>query len=147
MNNFFLQYGGILYIVQFIFAVIIGLYFWNLLKNQQGKKTVIFKESEKENSKLKQMRSIKLSEPLSSLTRPNNLNDVVGQKEGIDMPVSYTHLDVYKRQDRDRAREMGSRGRLRMEQMFSLEAMAHGVETVYYELLGKVRGPVHTASH
>ena len=85
MNNFFLQYGGILYIVQFIFAVIIGLYFWNLLKNQQGKKTVIFKESEKENSKLKQMRSIKLSEPLSSLTRPNNLNDVVGQKEGIDM--------------------------------------------------------------
>jgi Lon-like ATP-dependent protease len=85
MNNFFLQYGGILYIVQFIFAVIIGLYFWNLLKNQQGKKTVIFKESEKENSKLKQMSSIKLSEPLSSLTRPNNLNDVVGQKEGIDM--------------------------------------------------------------
>jgi Lon-like ATP-dependent protease len=85
MNNFFLQYGGILYIVQFIFAVIIGLYFWNLLKNQQGKKTVIFKESEKENSKLKQMRSIKLSEPLSSLTRTNNLNDVVGQKEGIDM--------------------------------------------------------------
>ena len=85
MNNFFLQYGGILYIVQFVFAVIIGLYFWNLLKNQQGKKTVIFKESEKENSKLKQMRSIKLSEPLSSLTRPNNLNDVVGQREGIDM--------------------------------------------------------------
>jgi Lon-like ATP-dependent protease len=85
MNNFFLQYGGILYIVQFIFAVIIGLYFWNLLKNQQGKRNVIFKESEKENSKLKQMRSIKLSEPLSSLTRPNNLNDVVGQKEGIDM--------------------------------------------------------------
>ena len=49
--------------------------------------------------------------------------------------------------DRDRAREMGSRARLRMEQMFSLEAMADGVETVYYELLGKVRGPVHTASH
>ena len=47
MNNFFLQYGGILYIVQFIFAVIIGLYFWNLLTNQQGTITVIFKESER----------------------------------------------------------------------------------------------------
>lgn len=85
MNNFFLQYGGILYIVQFIFAVIIGLYFWNLLKGQQSKKTIMFKESEKETSKLKQMRNIKLSEPLSSLTRPNSLKDVIGQSEGIDM--------------------------------------------------------------
>ena len=85
MNDFFLQYGGILYIVQFIFAVIIGLYFWNLLKGQQSRKTVMFRESEKETIKLKQMRSIKLSEPLSSLTRPKSLADVIGQEEGIDM--------------------------------------------------------------
>jgi Lon-like ATP-dependent protease len=101
MNNFFLQYGGILYIVQFVFAVVIGLYFWNLLKNQQSKKTVMFKESEKETSKLKQMRSIKLSEPLSSLTRPSSLNDVVGQREGIDMlrsalcGVNPQHVIIY----------------------------------------------------
>lgn len=85
MNDFFLQYGGILYIVQFFFAVVIGLYFWNLLKNQQSKKTGLVRESEKETSKLKQMRNIKLSEPLSSLTRPSSLKDVVGQSEGIDM--------------------------------------------------------------
>lgn len=101
MNDFFLQYGGILYVVQFVFAVVIGLYFWNLLKNQQSKKTVMFKESEKETSKLKQMRSIKLSEPLSSLTRPISLNDVVGQSEGIDMlrsalcGVNPQHVIIY----------------------------------------------------
>ena len=67
------------------FCVIIGLYFWNLLKSQQSKKTVMFQESEKETSKLRKMRSIKLSEPLSSLTRPTSLDDVVGQSDGIDM--------------------------------------------------------------
>ncbi|HOB12039.1 MAG TPA: ATP-dependent protease LonB [Syntrophomonadaceae bacterium] len=101
MNDLFLQYGGILYIVQFIFAVIIGLYFWNLLKGQQSKKNVMFRESEKETFKLKQMRNIKLSEPLSSLTRPTSLKDVVGQSEGIDMlrsalcGVNPQHVIIY----------------------------------------------------
>lgn len=101
MNDFFLQYGGVLYLVQLFFAIVIGLYFWNLLKNQQSKKTVMIRESEKETFKLKQMRSIKLSEPLSSLTRPVSLNDVVGQKEGIDMlrsalcGVNPQHVIVY----------------------------------------------------
>jgi Lon-like ATP-dependent protease len=81
--------------------VIIGLYFWNLLKSQQSKKTVMFQESEKETSKLKKMRSIKLSEPLSSLTRPTSLDDVVGQSEGIDMlrsalcGVNPQHVIIY----------------------------------------------------
>ena len=43
------------------------------------------KESEKENGKLKEMRNIRLSEPLSSLTRPADLKDVIGQEEGIDL--------------------------------------------------------------
>lgn len=85
MNDFFIQYGGILYLVQLFFAIIIGLYFWNLLKNQQVKKTVVCREAEKENNKLKQMRNIKLTEPLSSMTRPTSLQDVVGQEEGIDI--------------------------------------------------------------
>ncbi len=85
MNNFFIQYGGILYLIQLFFAIVIGLYFWNLLKSQQGRKTVVVKETEKETRKLKQMRSIRLTEPLSSLTRPASLDDVVGQPEGIDI--------------------------------------------------------------
>lgn len=85
MNDFFIQYGGFLYLIQLIFAVIIGLYFWNLLKNQQLKKTVVCKETQKETFKLKKLRDIKLTEPLSSLTRPTSLQDVVGQEEGIDI--------------------------------------------------------------
>lgn len=85
MNEFFMRYGGILYLVQLFFAVVIGIYFWNLLRNQQSKKNVVFKESEKESIKLKKMRSIRLAEPLSSLTRPSRLEDVIGQEEGISI--------------------------------------------------------------
>jgi Lon-like ATP-dependent protease len=85
MNSFFAQYGGVLYLIQLFFAIVIGLYFWNLLKNQQNRKTVVVREAEKETRKLKQMRNIKLTEPLSSLTRPGKLDDVIGQAEGIDI--------------------------------------------------------------
>lgn len=85
MNDFFVQYGWLLYLVQLFFVIIIGVYFWNLLKGQQSKKTVLVRESEKENSKLKQMRSIRLTEPLSSLSRPESFDDVIGQEEGIGL--------------------------------------------------------------
>lgn len=85
MNDFFIRYGAVLYLIQLAFAIIIGMYFWNLLKNQQSRKNVVVREAEKETHKLRQMRKVKLSEPLSSLTRPAHLSDVVGQEEGIDL--------------------------------------------------------------
>ena len=85
MNEFFVQYSGILYLIQLFFAVVIGLYFWNLLKNQQSHKTVMVKESEKESYRLRQMRNIKLSEPLSSITRPAHMDDIIGQKEAVSI--------------------------------------------------------------
>ncbi|HWQ76520.1 MAG TPA: ATP-dependent protease LonB [Syntrophomonas sp.] len=85
MNSFFMQYGGVLYLIQLFFAVVIGLYFWNLLKSQQKGKTVMVHESEKERNRLREMRNIKLTEPLSSLSRPSSFHDVVGQEEGISI--------------------------------------------------------------
>ncbi len=85
MNSFFTQYSGLFYLIQLFFSIVIGIYFWTLLKNQQSKKIVVGRETEKETLKLKQMRSITLTEPLSSLTRPTSLDDVIGQEEGIDM--------------------------------------------------------------
>lgn len=85
MNNFFIQYGGIFYLVQLFFAIVIGLYFWNLLKTQQKGKTVMVHESEKEKNRLREMRSIKLTEPLASLSRPSSFQDVIGQEEGISI--------------------------------------------------------------
>lgn len=76
-------FGSILTFIQVFFAVVIGLYFWNLLKAQQGSKVVVEKESRKEMEKLQRMRSISLNEPLAEKTRPSSFSEIIGQAEGI----------------------------------------------------------------
>jgi Lon-like ATP-dependent protease len=73
----------ILMVVQVFFAVIIGLYFWNLLRNQQTSRTAVDKESKKEMESLRKLRAISLTQPLSEKTRPSTMQDIVGQKEGL----------------------------------------------------------------
>lgn len=75
--------AGVFTFVQFFFAVVIGLYFWNLLKSQQGSKVAVERESKKEIDKLQRMRAISLTEPLAERTRPKTMKDVIGQEEGI----------------------------------------------------------------
>ncbi|SHE52489.1 ATP-dependent protease LonB [Desulforamulus putei] len=75
--------GGFLTFIQVFFAVVIGLYFWNLLKAQQGNKTAVEKESRKEMEKLQRLRSISLTEPLAEKTRPKNFSEIIGQEEGL----------------------------------------------------------------
>ncbi len=69
--------------IQFFFAVVIGLYFWNLLKSQQGNKVAVERESKKEIDKLQKMRAISLTEPLSERTRPTDFSDIIGQEEAL----------------------------------------------------------------
>lgn len=85
MNGILTQYGGILFLIQLFFSIVIGLYFWNMLKGQQSRKTVMVRSAEKEYRELQQMRSVKLTEPLASLSRPNSFSDIIGQEEGIDI--------------------------------------------------------------
>ena len=75
--------GSLLMLVQVFFAVVIGIYFWNLLRNQKSNRTAVDRESRKEMDKLRKLRSISLTKPLSEKTRPANMNDIVGQKEGL----------------------------------------------------------------
>lgn len=75
--------GGFLTFIQVFFGVIIGLYFWSLLKTQQGNKTAVQRESHKEMEKLQRLRAISLTEPLSEKTRPARLEDIIGQQEGL----------------------------------------------------------------
>jgi len=70
-------------IIQFFFSVIIGIYFLNLLKSQQGNKNAIEKESRKELEKLRRLKEIRLTEPLSEKTRPSSMKDIVGQEQGL----------------------------------------------------------------
>ncbi|TRZ37388.1 ATP-dependent protease LonB [Niallia circulans] len=69
--------------VQLFFGIIIGLYFWNLLKSQRTQKVSIDRESKKEMDQLKKMRSISLTAPLSEKVRPTSFEDIVGQEDGI----------------------------------------------------------------
>ncbi|UUZ84381.1 ATP-dependent protease LonB [Paenibacillus sp. P26] len=73
----------ILMVIQLFFAVVIGMYFWNLLRNQQTNRTAVDKESKKELEKLRKLRSISLNKPLAEKTRPSSMDDIVGQKEGL----------------------------------------------------------------
>ncbi|MGF7057439.1 ATP-dependent protease LonB [Brassicibacter mesophilus] len=70
-------------VVQFFFAIVIGLYFLNLLKNQKDNKSAVNRESEKEMKKLKKLREKRLSVPLSEKTRPSEFNEIIGQQEGL----------------------------------------------------------------
>ncbi|MEK5523687.1 ATP-dependent protease LonB [Heyndrickxia sporothermodurans] len=78
-----MSWTGIALLIQLFFGVIIGLYFWNLLKGQKTQKVSIDRESRKEMEQLRKMRSIKLTEPLAERVRPSNFQDIVGQEDGI----------------------------------------------------------------
>lgn len=73
----------IIMLIQFFFTMVIGLYFWGMLRSQQGGKHSLEKDSKQELDKLHQLRRIELSVPLSEKTRPSSLHEIVGQEEGI----------------------------------------------------------------
>jgi len=78
-----LNWSMILMVVQVFFAVIIGVYFWNLLKNQRTSKTAVDRESRKEMEALRKLRAVSLTEPIAEKTRPSTLQDIIGQTDGI----------------------------------------------------------------
>ncbi len=74
---------NIITVIQFFFAIVIGLYFWNLLRSQQGNRVAVDRESKKEMDKLQRLRDIALTEPLAERTRPSTFGEIVGQEEGL----------------------------------------------------------------
>lgn len=70
-------------LINLFFAIVIGLYFWNLLRSQQGNKVAVDRESRKEMEKLQKLRRISLTEPLSEKTRPSNFYEIIGQDDGL----------------------------------------------------------------
>ncbi|MDO7906905.1 ATP-dependent protease LonB [Paenibacillus sp. JX-17] len=78
-----MELTAIIMLVQLFFGVVIGLYFWNLLKSQKTNRSAVDRESRKELDKLRKLRSISLTKPLAERTRPETLQDIVGQKDGL----------------------------------------------------------------
>nr|WP_028561876.1 ATP-dependent protease LonB [Paenibacillus pinihumi] len=75
--------GVVVMLIQVFFAIVIGLYFWNLLRNQKTNRTAVDRESKKEMDKLRKLRSISLTKPLAEKTRPQSMQDIVGQRDGL----------------------------------------------------------------
>lgn len=62
------------------------LFIYYIFSNSRGSnnnKVIIKKENTKEMEKLRQMRSIELTEPLTEKSRPNSFEEIIGQEEGI----------------------------------------------------------------
>lgn len=79
MGNF----AGIIGLVQLFFAIVIGLYFFNLLRSQQSTRVAVDRESRKEMEQLERLRRISLTEPLSEKTRPKSFDEIIGQEDGL----------------------------------------------------------------
>lgn len=54
-----------------------------LLKNQQGSKAAIEKESKREMEELKRLRENALTTPLAEHTRPSSFEEIIGQEDGL----------------------------------------------------------------
>ncbi|PEB78658.1 ATP-dependent protease LonB [Bacillus cereus] len=78
-----MSWTNIFLLVQLVFGVIVGLYFWHLLRNQRTQKVSIDRESKKELEQLRKMREVSLTEPLAEKVRPTSFLDIVGQEDGI----------------------------------------------------------------
>ncbi|WP_055665649.1 ATP-dependent protease LonB [Desnuesiella massiliensis] len=72
-----------LIIANLAFTIFLFLYFSSNVKGHQNNKIVIDRENKKEMEKLKNLRSIALTEPLTEKSRPSNFNEIVGQEKGI----------------------------------------------------------------
>lgn len=76
-------WNGFLGFIQIFFVIVVGLYFWNLLRSQQGARLAVDREAKKELEKIQRLRKISLAEPLSERTRPRCFEEIVGQEDGL----------------------------------------------------------------
>ncbi|AWZ47997.1 ATP-dependent protease LonB [Clostridiaceae bacterium 14S0207] len=74
---------NVLILIELFVTMIIGIYFFSALKNQQLSKFSSVKEGKKEIDKLKEMRNVSLTQPLSEKSRPTKFEEIIGQEEGI----------------------------------------------------------------
>ncbi|KGM95854.1 Lon protease [Clostridium novyi A str. 4552] len=75
--------GSLISFISLGVTIIMGIYFFNALKDQSSNRYIISKENKKEVEKLKKMKQIKLTEPLTEKSRPKSFKEIIGQEKGI----------------------------------------------------------------
>lgn len=73
----------VLTVAQLIFSTVAAVYFYRNLRGKGAVKPISAAEISREVEKLKKLREIHLTTPLSEQTRPRSLAAVMGQREGI----------------------------------------------------------------
>ncbi|MGG7212771.1 ATP-dependent protease LonB [Clostridium nigeriense] len=73
----------ILVILQIITMLLFIYYMVNNNKGHNANKVVIERENIKEMDKLRKMRSVQLTQPLTEKSRPTSFDEIIGQEEGI----------------------------------------------------------------
>jgi len=75
--------GWIILSSQLIFIFIIAVYFFSNLSGRWEGKGKVATDSRKELAAMKEMRAIKLTEPLSETTRPKKTSQIIGQESAL----------------------------------------------------------------
>lgn len=73
----------LLFMIQMTVTVVVGVYFYRQLRRDRQAQPAMRRDSAREMEKLRNLRSVSLSEPLSERVRPQSFRDIVGQQEGI----------------------------------------------------------------
>jgi len=76
-------FNTVLILLQLFVTLVMGIYFFNMLRGQHTSKSGLESDSARELEKLRRLKQIRLTQPLAEKTRPQDLSEVVGQKEGI----------------------------------------------------------------
>ena len=72
-----------LFLLQWIATGLMGAYFYVQLRRQRSLPAAGRRAGGREMEKLKRLREISLTEPLTEQTRPRRLHDIVGQQDGV----------------------------------------------------------------
>lgn len=74
---------GILMGVQIFCACVVSVYFLIQITNTKQTKSNIGRDSEQQQEKMRKLRSIRLTEPLTEKLRPREEADIIGQEDGL----------------------------------------------------------------
>ena len=74
---------AIISITQLVLTTVIISLLVSNSKNSKGNKDIIANENRKEMDILNRMKKIKLTEPLTEKSRPENFSEIIGQEQGI----------------------------------------------------------------
>ncbi len=75
--------GVIMSFAELWLLLVMGMYFYSMVRSQKTRKSSIDKEASVELEKLRKLEKISLTEPLSEKTRPSQMQEIVGQEDGI----------------------------------------------------------------